>query len=129
MRIRKNGNMQRLKWYPELYAGEGAGVRQKKIIHKLNQNAGMLDIYLITLAVNPANLLEIISSAYLQQKAVRRNLPLIVGIAKGYDEAVQVTVSIIEEVYKATGAFDVRGYLAEKVKPGQKPNQKRNRQV
>ena len=47
---------------------------------------------------------------------------MIVGIAKGYDEAVQVTVSIIEEVYKATGAFDVRGYLAEDVykRQGQK---------
>lgn len=121
--------MQRLKWYPELYAGEDAGSRQKKIIRRLNQNAGMLDIYLVTLASNPANLLEIISSAYLQQKAVRRNLPMIVGIAKGYDEAVNVTVSIIEEVYKATGALDVRSYLAEKVKQGQKPNQKRNRQV
>lgn len=122
--------MLRLKWYPDLYTGEGAAKKRRKIVSKLNRNAGMLDIYLVTLSNNPSNLLEIISSAYLQQKAVRRNLPMIVGIGKGYEEARQLAVSIIEEVYRATGAFDVRAYLdpgtSEKNR-GQEKKQKQER--
>ena len=37
-----------------------------------------------------------------------------VGLAKGYDEAVDVAVSIIDEVFHETGAFEVAAYLKAK---------------
>ena len=36
---------------------------------------------------------------------------IIVGIAKGYDEAVDIVGRIVEKVYKETGSFNVREYV------------------
>ena len=38
-----------------------------------------------------------------------------VGIAKGYDEAVVTMAAVITDTYNATGAFDVAEYLGIKV--------------
>ena len=38
----------------------------------------------------------------------------VIGLAKGYDEAVEVAASVIDEVYRQTGAFEVASYLREK---------------
>jgi len=48
------------------------------------------------------------------QKEYPKKDMVIVGLAKGYDEAVEVAASIIDEVYRSTGTFAVRTYLAEK---------------
>lgn len=111
----KLGN-EKMKWYSRLYVSENAKKKQKKIIRKLNTNAGMLNVYLITLASNGVDLFDIISSAHLQQKPVRRNLPMIVGIACGYNEAVELSVQIVQETIESTGGVNVRQYLSEKVK-------------
>lgn len=105
-----------MKWYPELYAGTNAKKKQRRIIRKLKRNVGMLDVYLITLAANGTDIFDIISSAWLQQKGVRRNLPMIVGIGCGYEEAVEVAAGIVAEVYRETGDVLVRPYLLKKCK-------------
>lgn len=101
-------------WYSQLYIGEGAKPKAKKIIRKIKRNAGQVDIYLITLASNGQDMLDIINSAYLKQPAVRRNLPMIVGIAKGYEEAVSLVRQMLQETYEQTGDFRIPVYLAEK---------------
>jgi len=103
-----------MNWYSQLYIGEGAGPNAKKIIRKLKRNAGQMDVYLITLAANGQDMLDIINSAYLKQPVVRRNLPMIVGIAKGYDEAVDLVQQMLLETYEQTGGFRIPAYLAKK---------------
>ena len=39
---------------------------------------------------------------------------MIVGLAKGYDEAVQLVALMVQEVYENTKTADVRGYLKQK---------------
>ena len=86
-----------MEWYSKLYIGDRAKPKAEKIIRKLKRNAGQIDIYLITLAANGQDMLDIIHSAYLKLPAVRRNLPMIVGIAKGYDEAVDIVQEMLAE--------------------------------
>ena len=74
-----------LKWYKQLYIGDNAKKKKKEWIRKINMGAGVVDVYLITLAVNPENQLEIFSANELKQKARRRNCPLIIGLCKGYE--------------------------------------------
>ena len=62
-----------LKWYRNLYIGHNAEKKAKKLIKKINHGAGVLDVYLVTLAVNPENSLEIISANQLMQKILREN--------------------------------------------------------
>ena len=101
-------------WYDKLYVGESIVHKTKKIKWKIMHNAGQIGIYVITLASNRQNLLDIIPSYELMQRGYPKREMVIVGLAKGYDEAVVVVASIVDEVYRNTGTFAVRTYLAEK---------------
>ncbi len=101
-------------WYDKLYVGESIVHKTKKIKWKIMHNAGQIGIYVITLASNRQNLLDIIPSYELMQRGYPKREMVIVGLAKGYDEAVEVVASIVDEVYRNTGTFAVRTYLAEK---------------
>lgn len=103
-----------MKWYPYLYVGERAAKKKKKILWKLKTGAGLIDVWVITEAANGVDQFDILSSAWLKQRAVRKNLPMIIGIAKGYDEAVDLVVQMAEEAYHETGAGDIRAYLKSK---------------
>lgn len=103
-----------MKWYDDLYVGESIVHKTSKIKWKIRHNAGQIDIYVITLASNPANLLDIIPAQELLQKAYPKKDLFVIGLAKGYAEAVDITVSIIDEVYRQTGAFAVKDYLLQK---------------
>ena len=103
-----------MKWYDDLYVGESIVHKTSKIKWKILHNAGQLNIYVITLASNPANLLDIISEKELLQKGYPKKNLYIVGLAKGYQEAVDTAVAIIDEVYQNTGAFAVSSYLMKK---------------
>ena len=104
-----------MKWYGKLYVGPEAVKKQSKIIWKLKCGAGMLNIYLVTLASNGKDLFDILPSHLLKQKALRRDLLMIVGIAVGYEEAVDLGVVIVEETIQKTGGTDVRQYLKDKL--------------
>ncbi len=100
-------------WYRDLYVGESIIHKKKKVIWKIRHNAGQIGIYVITLASNGNNLLDIIPAQELLQKAYPKKELRVVGLAKGYDEAVLVAASIVDEVYRATGGFAVRAFLEE----------------
>lgn len=100
-----------LNWYKNLYIGDNAKKKSQKLIRKINQGAGVIDIYLVTLAANPANSLEIINANLLLQKPLRSMCPMIVGLASGYEEAVGLVELIAGEVYEDTKAMSIREWL------------------
>jgi len=91
--------------------GEQARKNRYRIVRKIRWNKLQIDVYVITLASNPKNLLDIYPSYILRQKYFQKQEYLIVGIAKGYDEAVEVATRILMEVYTQTGAFGIREYI------------------
>lgn len=101
-------------WYDDLYVGESIVHKTRKIKWKILHNAGQIHIYVIALASCPENLLDIIPAQELMQKGYPQKELYVVGLAKGYDEAVEVAASIVDEVYQNTGGFAVRPYLEEK---------------
>lgn len=98
-------------WHENLYVGESIVHKTNKIKWKICHNAGQLSVYVITLASNEQNLLDIIPAQELMQKGYPKQDLYVVGLAKGYEEAVEVAASIVDEVYQATGTFGVRSYL------------------
>lgn len=99
-----------LNWYKPLYVGDNVKDR-KKVIRRTTYRKPQYDVYLVTLAMNPENLLEIISANMLLQKTVYRRCPMIVGIASGYDEAVKLVERIVTDTYAMQGDTDVVTYL------------------
>ena len=63
-------------------------------------------MYLITLASNDKNILDIIETSQLEQDIIRKNCPLIVGIALGYTDALDLVREITKQAFEM-GAKDV----------------------
>ena len=94
----------------DYYVGEGIKDAEKT---KKRIDAGKvaLGVYLVTLSENPGNLLEIIPSYMLIQKSYYAKCPEIIGMAKGKDEATDLAVDIVKNIYGETGAFQVKEYF------------------
>ena len=103
-----------MRWYNDLYAGESIRHKIEKMKWKIRHNAGQIDVYVISLASNPQNLLDIIPAQELLQKAYPKRDMYVVGLAGGYDEALEVVTQIIDEVYQQTGGFAIAAYLQQK---------------
>ena len=100
-------------WYEDLYVGESILHKKNKVIWNIRHDVVQLNIYVITLASNDQNLLDIIPARELLQKGYPKKDLFIAGLAQGYEEAVEVAVSIVDLVYRRTGGFGIRTYLTE----------------
>ena len=101
-----------MRWYRKLYVGETAKKDGGRMVARVKCRRPQRNAYLITLASNEANLLDIYPANTMLWKHFYRPELLVVGIAKGYEEAVELACHIVAEVYTDTGGFDVRSYLA-----------------
>ena len=103
-----------MKWYENLYVGESIQHKKEKIKWKIRHNAGQIQIYVIAIASNPQNLLDIIPAQELMQKGYPTKEMYIIGLAQGMKEAQLVVKQIIDEVYQETGSFQILPYLQAK---------------
>ena len=99
------------KWYKNLYVGKTVVGKEKKVIRQINRGRFLPGLYLITYAANEIDQLDILNSKYLLQKKVRESLPCIVGIAFGYQEALDLITEMATETYDSTGTCNIRSYL------------------
>lgn len=100
-----------MNWYQNLYTGKTAEKKRDRIIQEIEREVYKGNTYLITLAANPQNNLEIFSVHQLRFPYIRRNCPMVVGIASGREEALEVFQRIVEEVYSVTGNVKIREYF------------------
>ena len=97
-----------MQWAENLYLTDKTAKKKDKIIRKANRGMGMVSIYLITLASNPENLFDIFHAAHLKQPAFYKQDLFVVGIASGYEEALELVQRMVEDIYRQTGGFAVR---------------------
>ena len=103
-----------MQYYRHLYLMEGLEKKKEKIIRKLEDNKFQPNIHIITLAQNEKNHLEIYNSVLLLQPEFPKDDFFVVGIAKGYDDAVELVEVIAQEVYNETKGADIRSYILKK---------------
>jgi len=100
-----------MKWHKNLWMGKDLDEKLWKIKWKINHNVGQLNIYLLTIPTNPHNQLEIIHSAMLLFKHYPKKDLYIVGIAKGYEEALSLVCQITEQTLRETHTANIREYI------------------
>lgn len=105
-----------MKYYKKLYIGEGLADKREEVIRRLNQRELLLNTYIITLAQGEQNHLEFFDSILLHQEIIAEQKLIVVGIAAGYDEALEVVEKITREVYDETKDTDIRNYILNKEK-------------
>lgn len=102
-----------MEWYKNLYLGERAAKKHYQLFRKINKRR-LSNAYVITLPSNSENVLDIYSYNELLQKHYKENDIFVVGLACGREEALEVTKSIIQDVYSASGTFRVDEYIRER---------------
>lgn len=101
-----------MNWYQNLYVGKTAHKKKQELIDKIEQKQELLRAYLITIAPDERNQLEIVTPTIYWQQTERIGAePMIVGLAWGMREAKEVLVEMTEDVYQSLGRLDYRSYF------------------
>lgn len=103
-----------LTWYKYLYVGDNAKKNIEKYRKHLDKGRVLSDVYVITLAANQVDQLDVMNSYYLLQDTLYRRCPLIVGITEGADEARQLVIQMLQETYEQTGTGNIKDYLMQR---------------
>ncbi len=103
-----------MKYYYHLYLSKVLQTKKDSILAKLGQNQIQFNRYLIVLTCDGKNQLEIFDSIMLRQEYFRNQVSVVVGIADGYQEALEVVRQITDEVYSAQQNVNIREYLLDK---------------
>lgn len=102
-----------MRYYKHLYLADGIK-KKEKIIRKLEEKKLQMNIHIITLARNEKNQLEIYNSMILLQPDFPHDDFFVVGLAKGYEDAVEMVGEIAQEVYNKTKGADIRSFILER---------------
>lgn len=100
-------------FYCDLYVSEELETKKENVMQKLEENRLQPSVYVITLSQGEQNNLEFYSSALYKQHIYEDTPVFLVGIAKGYDDALYMTEKIVDDIYKKTRGADIRGYILE----------------
>ncbi len=101
-------------WYNNLYVGEIASRRKRKIIRNIKKHKNQLGVYVITLPRNSDNLLDIYPSVILNQRYYVNRRIDVVGICGSRDEAFSVITEIVMDCYNNYGNTNLADMFNEK---------------
>lgn len=103
----------RMLWYSRLYTGEKAQKHRFDVIQGIRDEKSLPWIYVITPASNPQNILDIYPADEMKNPAYEKREFFIIGIADGYQDALEVASQIVCEMYQATGKFCLEQFIPE----------------
>ena len=99
-------------YHRKLYLGESIDRKKLDKIKKKLENKPLLSgVFVITIARNPSDQLEIYDAKQLAQKYYEKNPPLVVGIAGSYDEAINTIQQLVKECLEKRGDCALKEYL------------------
>jgi len=98
-------------WSEKLYIGGQAEKNAEKVQKNLEKGKLVPGYFLITAPSNEQNLLDILPAAELLFPHYKRQELLVYGLAKGKEEAEELVVSILEDVYRETDGLGCKEYF------------------
>lgn len=102
-----------MKWYDALWVGPLAARKKGRIISSIRQRKHVPGIWLITLAENPSEALDIIPSDTLEKPFCSPEDLYILGIASGKQEAFELVEKMVDYIYRETGTLNIRDYFSD----------------
>ncbi len=98
-------------WSEKLYIGSQAEKTFKKVQKKLDNGKKVLGFFLVTRPSNSSNLFDILPTAELLFPYYKRQELFVYGLAKGKEEAENLVVSMLEDVYRETDGLHCKEYF------------------
>ena len=106
------GTIKNLTYHPELYVGDSISWKKlDKIKRKLQTKPLLANVFLITIASNPRDQLDILDARQLAQPHYNGVELYVVGIASNYEEAVALLEKIVKKCLKERGDCALKEYL------------------
>ena len=99
-----------MKFIENLYLGEIAREKEKKIRKKLKKGSLLTGAYVLCLPEDSSEPVEFYYAGLLKQEYFKRHEPLIIGIAANEDEAVEVVSDMVKDCLLKTGSLNLRKY-------------------
>lgn len=96
-----------------LLVGANAAPHRDSIIWRMKKGKKQKDLFVMTLAANPVNLLEMYPEDAVVQPYFLQSDLVVIGLAIGKGEADELIRSTIEKIYGETGGLNVRAYFGE----------------
>lgn len=97
-----------MRWYKPLYVGPKAKKKRYALIQKIRSGEYHPTLYVITPSQNGNNILDIYPMLTWLPYYQKNPDVLIVGIADGYWEALEVVRQIVDDLYHRTGELYFR---------------------
>ena len=94
-----------------MYIGENAARNRRRILEGLRNGSLLPDTYVITLPESGNHILDILPVSLLTRQERDGKDFLVLGIARGYEEAAQLVRSMVDDMYQKTGAFNWKAYM------------------
>ena len=98
-------------WSEKLYIGEQAEKKCKKIQKKLENGKAVMGYFLITKPSNDKNLFDILPTKELLFPYYKKQNLEVYGLAKGKEEAEELVVSMLEDIYRETDGLCCKEYF------------------
>ncbi len=100
-------------YHEKLWVGEGITEKQlDKIKKRLSANPLRARVYLLTLSRNGTDQLDIYAGKTLAWPYYRSHPPVVVGIARTYEDSLRMVEQMVQECWKERGDCDLREYLS-----------------
>lgn len=103
-----------VEWYNDLITDDFLTKCSDEIICNIINRKTVHSIYCICLPSNDKNLLDIINANEFKFPHYDKITTKVIGISKGKDSAVNIVKNLVENIYKSTGAYDVKGFFEDK---------------
>ena len=103
-----------VKWYKYLYVGSRIEKKKKRCMCCIEEGKRLRGFYVIALASNVEDQLEIMAANELSHPMVKERIPLIVGLALDYTEAMDILYQIIDDAEAANMRGCLRAYIEKK---------------
>ncbi len=95
----------------KLYISKNAERDKKKIIKSVQKRKKRDNVFIISLSEDENDLLDIYPSYIFVHPNFNRTEISIVGISKGYNEAVELVKLMAEDCYSETGGMELKSYF------------------
>jgi hypothetical protein len=105
--------MNAMNWYEKLYIGETIKEKTDRLVRDIDEGKHPLRIYLIVMAQGTQNQLEIIRACEVKYWYEKGRCPMIVGMARGRKETLELLQRMTQDVLADTGGLDFRAYFRE----------------
>lgn len=102
-----------MRYFRYMWIGRSLDGRRTEVVRKLKAGTLPKSVYVLAVPESGTHVLDIYQGNVLKQKYFKKSQQIVIGIAGSYDEAAELSGSIIGSVYQSTGDVRLLNYLQD----------------